>query len=431
MIRMTLDEGDRVDRLLQADLGFHDANGGHMRHGLHAFAAKFPPQLPAWFIEGLTESGDVVLDPFLGSGTTVVEAIRLHRRAMGIDIDPLAVLMSRVKTFPLDSNRVLDYGTAILDHARSNLCHPERLLQRVAMRFVEEKDRQFVDYWFLPSTVLELEALMEGIEAVDEPDYRQFLLVVFSSIIVTKSGGVSMARDLAHSRPHKVATKVPKSAIDSFHKRILKLASTLTALDSPYEPVIQQGDIRQLDVVENSVDLIVTSPPYANAIDYVRANKFSLVWMGRPLRELAVLRSNYIGSESDKLFEWNMFPDRVRSILSALDVKDHHKAGLLARYFADMRQAMKGMYRALKPGKSAFIVVGTSTMRGLDVETPQSLASIAQDDIGYRLQGVVERSLDRDRRMMPARWGNRLTGIEQRMHTEHVIALAKPQEVER
>lgn len=430
MIRALLDADDPVEKLLHADLGFHTSDGGHARHGLHAFAAKFPPQLPAWFIEGLTVQGDVVLDPFLGSGTTVVEAMRLNRRAMGIDIDPLAVLMSRVKTFHLDSTRVLDYGSAIIDKARDALHYPDRLTQNVAARFPEEKDRLFVDYWFLPSTILELEALMEGIEGVNEIAYRQFLLVVFSSIIVTKSGGVSMARDLAHSRPHKVPTKVPKPAIESFRKRLLKLMPALSPINGPYEPVIQQGDIRYMHLVENSVDLIVTSPPYANAIDYVRANKFSLVWMGQSLRELAILRSNYIGTEAHKLFEWDTFPTPLRGILSALDAKDHLKAGLLARYFTDMRQAMQGMRRALKPGKPAFIVVGTSTMRGLDVETPQSLALIAQD-LGYQLHGLVERSLDRDRRMMPARWGNRQTGIEQRMHAEHVIALTKPQEVER
>lgn len=426
MIQARLDAPDGVEQLLHADLGFHSADGGDARHGLHAFAAKFPPQLPAWFIDGLTQPGDLVFDPFLGSGTTVVEALRLHRRAMGMDIDPLAILMSRVKTLCLDADRLLEYGTAIIDGARQGMDQPDRLSHAVAQRFAADKDRQFVEYWFQPATILELEALMEGIERVDALAYRHFLLVVFSSIIVTKSGGVSMARDLAHSRPHKVPTKVPKSAIDSFYKRLVKLVPALTPLESAYEPIIQQGDIRQMTMTDNSVDLIVTSPPYANAIDYVRANKFSLVWMGRPLHELAILRSNYIGTESHKLFEWDQFPAAVQTILATLEAKDHLKAGLLARYFADMRQALHAMYRALKPGHSAIIVVGTSTMRGLDVETPQALALMAQD-LGYDLRGVVERSLDRNRRMMPARWGHQQTGIEQRMHAEQVIALTKPQ----
>jgi len=424
MIPITLTNEHQVDRLLEADLGFHSKDGGHLRHAFHAFAAKFPPQLPAWFIHGLTDPGDVVFDPFLGSGTTVLEAMRLNRRAVGIDIDPLAVLISRAKTFHLDPEQVSSMGRTVIERAAVAQVNPSMLNRRVQSRFVDNKDREFVEYWFRPDTILELEALMEEIETLQEPDYRQFFLMVFSSIIVTKSGGVSMARDLAHSRPHKVADKAPKSAIDSFAKRLAKLRPALEPIDGAYDPSIEQGDVRRLSLGDNSVDLIVTSPPYANAIDYVRANKFSLVWMGKPLKDLAVLRASYIGTERHKLFDWDGFPTPVRRILQELDLKDHAKSGLLARYFWDMRQAMAEMFRVLKPDKCALVVVGTSTMRGIDVETPQSLAAIAQA-LGFQVRGLVERSLDRDRRMMPARWGHKGSGIEERMHSEHVMALTK------
>ncbi|MCL4351691.1 MAG: site-specific DNA-methyltransferase [Firmicutes bacterium] len=162
-MRVALNEGDQIVKLLQADLGFHAAGSGHARHGFHAFAAKFPPQLPAWFIEGLTEPGEVVFDPFLGSGTTVVEAMRLNRRAQGIDIDPLAILMSRVKTSSLNPDQVSMMGRAIVHQAQIDQRDPDTLLCHVDRRFSDKKDREFIDYWFLPSTILELEALMEGI----------------------------------------------------------------------------------------------------------------------------------------------------------------------------------------------------------------------------------------------------------------------------
>lgn len=425
MFGIRIDEDDHVDEVLSGDLGFHASDGGHPRHSIHAFAAKFPPQLPAWFIERLTEPGNTVFDPFLGSGTTVVEAMRLHRVGVGLDIDPLAVLMSRVKTFSLDASEVVRIGRSITFNATQALNDEQGLQQKLQLRFSDKKDREFIDYWFLPKTALELEALIEQIETVEELLYRQYFLVVFSSIIVTKSGGVSMARDLAHSRPHRVMDKVPKSAIESLDKRLTKLLPALAEVYSPYAPRIEQGDVRAVKLPDESVDLIVTSPPYANAIDYVRANKFSLVWMGRPLKELSILRSNYIGTESKKLYDWGVFPPSVIHILETLKGKDKDKAGLLARYYWDMLEAMKEMYRVLKPGKSAFIVVGTSTMRGIDVETPFSLAEIAKI-VGFSLRGVVERSLDRDRRMMPARWGNKETSIEERMHSEHVIGITKP-----
>ena len=76
--------------ILSSDLDFHGAASNYASHSLHAFAAKFPPQLPRVFIEGLTEAGESVLDPMVGSGTTLVEAFLCGRKAIGLDIDPLA-----------------------------------------------------------------------------------------------------------------------------------------------------------------------------------------------------------------------------------------------------------------------------------------------------------------------------------------------------
>ncbi len=89
-----------LQEALRSDLEFHGASGKYATHGWHPFPAKFPPQLPHLFIETLSASGDTVLDPMLGSGTTLVEAQRLGRRAIGCDIDPLARLISAAKLTP-------------------------------------------------------------------------------------------------------------------------------------------------------------------------------------------------------------------------------------------------------------------------------------------------------------------------------------------
>jgi hypothetical protein len=89
-------------KLLSTDLDFHEDASNYASHALHAFAAKFPPQLPRVFIEGLTQKGETVMDPMMGSGTAVVEAFLCGRRAVGFDIDPLALMICRVKTHPVD-----------------------------------------------------------------------------------------------------------------------------------------------------------------------------------------------------------------------------------------------------------------------------------------------------------------------------------------
>ena len=91
-----------LSKLLSTDLDFHGDASNYASHALHAFAAKFPPQLPRVFIEGLTQKGETVMDPMMGSGTAIVEAFLCGRRAVGFDIDPLALMICRVKTHPVD-----------------------------------------------------------------------------------------------------------------------------------------------------------------------------------------------------------------------------------------------------------------------------------------------------------------------------------------
>lgn len=411
--------------LLEGDLNFHEKDSTYASHNFHAFAAKFPPQLPKVFIQGLTDRGDTVLDPMMGSGTTIVEAFLAGRRAIGFDIDPLAVHLCRVKVTPLNVERLTALGEEVLNGAMWLFAAPTTVAEELPRRF-DPKTREFINYWFLPDTQRELMALIMAIENVKDKAIRDFLELTFSSIIITKSGGVSMARDLAHTRPHRDETKVPKSALAAFEYRLKKNIAGIAELrDGEGSVELHSGDARTLTLANESVDLVVTSPPYANAIDYMRAHKFSLVWFGSPIEELSRLRATYIGSERVVGTSLAFLPHRPETVIQQLVRKDPRKAKVLRKYFTDMSDAISEMYRVLRPNTAAIIVVGTSTMRGINVETHLCLADIAAE-IGFRVVGIADRQLDRNRRMMPARFKKSASMIEQRIHEEYVIGLLKP-----
>ena len=107
----------RLATLLEADLDFRGESGAYASHDLHAFVAKFPPQLPRLFIRALTNPGDVVLDPMMGSGTAVVEAVLNGRRGIGLDIDPLAMRLTRTKVTPVDIESARDAGYRVASRA--------------------------------------------------------------------------------------------------------------------------------------------------------------------------------------------------------------------------------------------------------------------------------------------------------------------------
>ena len=415
-----------LNTLINGDLDFHNESSSYTTHTIHAFAAKFPPQLPRTFIEQLTHPGDTVLDPMMGSGTTVLEATLLGRRAIGVDLDPLAVRVSRVKTRAVDQERLRTAGDSVVASAAVLLMDWAALTTEFERRF-DPATRDFLDYWFTPETQHELLALLSSIEAEPHTDIREVLEVVFSSIIITKSGGVSLARDLAHTRPHRVASKMVRSAIEQFKIRLRKSLTALLALPDDELPVeLHRADARQLPLDDESVDLVITSPPYANAIDYMRAHKFSLAWLGEPINALSELRSTYIGSENSRGAIADDLPARAARCVAELAQRDPRKARVLQKYLVEMRAALAEIHRVLRAGTAAGIVVGPSTMRGIRVQTQQHLAEISQH-LGFDVVGIGKRALDRDRRMMPARWGNStMNGIERRMHEEFVLGLVKP-----
>jgi len=419
---------ERLAYLLEQDLDFHDQSSSYWSHNLHSFPAKFPPQLPHAFIAGLTAPGEVVLDPMAGSGTTIVEAILAGRHAVGFDIDPLALLLCKVKTTPLDAGRAQAAGAEVLRYARFLMFQrPSVLAQEFERRF-DERTRGFVRYWFRPETQAELLALVLGVERIDDAQVQAFLKVTLSSTIITKSGGVSLARDLGHTRPHRAEDKETRLAIVEFGKRLARNLQALRDINaSPGRAQVACGDAQYLPLGPSSVDLVVTSPPYAsNAIDYLRAHKFSLVWLGHPVDALTQKRRGYIGGEATTAFQFEELPPVAAARVKAVGAVNPRKGHVLHRYYSEMARSLREMLRVLRPGRAAVVVIGTSVMQGVDTLTHECLASIAES-LGFDVVGIATRRLDRDRRMMPARSGRPAgSQIEQRMHEEYVIGLRKP-----
>jgi len=418
------DVEQKLRDLLRGDLTLGSERPAYGAHNVHAFAAKFPPQLVRLFISELTRPGEWVLDPMAGSGTVLVEAAMGGRRALGVDLDPLASLISKVKTTPLDLPMCLRVGARILREARA-MRRP--LADEDLRRFYSDGAISFFRYWFEDRTIHELCPLARAIDSVSDAETRAFLKVVFSSIIITKTGGLTRARDLAHSRPHRDPHKeVGRGALEAFGQRLASAVQALEDIvDAPGQAFAIRGDVRQLPLPDECAHLIVTSPPYAaNAIDYVRAHKFSLVWLGHPTEELRQLRRRYIGAELPCPAPDLPSQTGLR-VLRELCRKDQGRAAVVGHYFADMQVALGEMLRVTAKGRAVVLVVGSSTIRGIGIKAPAVLAELASG-AGFRVVGVGRREIARDARMMPVSHRSSRQGIEARMHEEGVLGLLRP-----
>lgn len=185
------------------DLDFDKHNTLYATHGLHAYAAKCPPQLVRYGLRYYSKPGERVLDPMSGSGTTLVEARLIGRNAIGYDIDPLACLIARVKSGVV-SDRSIEQAYEVVtkrsaqDIAALKSVHPPADVRLRA----EPPDFVNRDYWFTPEVTEALAVLSHHITLVDAPsNIRNFFWVAYSSLILSKTS-VANARDIIYSRHH-------------------------------------------------------------------------------------------------------------------------------------------------------------------------------------------------------------------------------------
>lgn len=289
----------------------------YLTHWIYPYKGKFHPQMIRALLNiiGLRE-GDVVLDPFIGSGTTAVEAQLLGINAIGIDVSPLCVLQSRVKT---ESVYVLN----------DILGWKEEILSRNT----------------------DSKGLFRAIENIPNEKVKNFYLIAY---LIAVSDKVRRKRDFAKSFEKNLERMV--LSVKDYRDVMGELNLKLGSVDIMY------GDSRKLPLGDSSVDGIITSPPYSIALDYVSNDAHALKTLGYEPKDL---RDKFIG---------------VRG-------KGEDK---IQMYNEDMKKSLKEMYRVLKPGRYAVIIIGNATYRAKEVKTAEFIVDYA-GEIGFKLVKNIDK----------------------------------------
>ena len=391
------------------------------RNPVHPFPARMAPGL-VFDVVARNNKHLRILDPMSGSGTVLAIAQANGHRAVGIDMDPLAVLISRVWTTPIDPAALIDEATNVLARARKAFASLQA--QDAYPGGSNEETRRFVRFWFDGRARRQLASLAEEISGIADYKIRNALWCAFSRLIITKRSGASLAMDVSHSRPHKVFKRAPSLPFPNFMLAVKRVAAgCINDKISDDKPAVHvcKGDARSLFLDGNSIDLVLTSPPYLNAIDYLRCSKFSLVWMGNGIGGIRSIRSASIGAEVGRYND-----DETRDIIhraipqSRLRPRDE---AILARYVDDMRQVVRETARVLVGGGSAVYVMGENTMRGTFIPNSEILKELA-DIAGLHLVYKHSRELPANRRYLPLPSAH-TTALGRRIRREVVLALEK------
>lgn len=410
-------------------------------HLLHPYPAKLLMHIPFFFLANslLSQKGDTVADPFCGSGTVLLESQLASRVAVGADSNPLARLLTSVKTTPI--------AGSTLDSAS------DRLLARIPDRSRNGKpDVVNLDHWFYPHVTRQLQCLYEAIEATRRQDVRDFFRVCFSNCVRKVSladprlsvpvrlregqypeGHALREKTDAHLRRLRRinVSAVFEEVLATSRRRLASIEPLLS--DSPPAGILS-CDARQLHSApsrngasnDRKIQLVVTSPPYPGAQKYIRSSCLSLGWLGLcGSDELLKYKLQTIGREEFRQAEYtdlatSGIPAADR-ILRVIHAKNPVRATIASTYLSEMRDAIKEIWRQLRVGGYFVLVAANNQIAGREFKTQDFLRVIAEE-VGFR---TVLRLIDdiRSRGLMTKR--NKTASVITR---EWVLVFAKERE---
>lgn len=385
---------------------------------IHPFPARMAPEIALDGIENLPRDY-VVLDPMSGSGMVLGTAAKLGLPAIGYDLDPLACMISRANGTKLNENTARSLCESLL--TRCSEISP----QEISLPWIDEETQKYIDFWFAPKQQFQLRALSYLLVAKPfstNSKIVEVLKVAVSRLIVTKDPKASLARDTAHSRPHRT---IIENDFDIFAALPKSLNHVLRALDPSAietDVKIYRGDARKVGRVKDaSIDCILTSPPYLNAIDYMRGHRLSLVWLGFNISQLRKIRARSVGSE---VVDKRPVDHILQKFFDELHVDvDEKKRSILRRYYRDLRGITDEAFRVLRVGRRATYVMGNARIKGHEIKNSELLV-VAATQSGFRIADRVIRDIPENRRYMPL-VNSEGSSLSKRMRTEHILVFEK------
>lgn len=313
-------------------------------HGIFRYFGKFPPPVATHLINAHTKEGDLVCDPTCGSGTTGVECLHLNRKCLLTDVNPLSLLLSRVKTKKIAASRL----TSVLDR----IIIQYRPLTVAQYKFEPIGLRNY-SHWFLEQTTNSLRGLLSCINEESNNDLREFFLASFASTIRKVSRATSQ-----QGRLFLDVETAEEDALKSFIKRTRKAIQAVGDLPEGHARI----DIRYHNLLEtfpttdqNKANLVIIHPPYFNAYKYSGINSLELSWLGHVHGEI---RKN--------------------------EIREYFKVGKadnVHSYVNDMVDCLKNSFKLALPGSVIGLMIGDTVIKNEYIPATRMILDKVKDDV--------------------------------------------------
>ncbi|MFW9958842.1 MAG: hypothetical protein ACFFCT_12290, partial [Candidatus Odinarchaeota archaeon] len=355
----------------------------------------------------------------------ILEGLLNNRKCIGIDIDPIARLLTKVKTTPLNPSS--------LQLAAASLVMQIQKLDSSSEYSPNIPQFHYRDNWFRPFVLRELAIINDSIDIVSSSlptetcqDIKDFFRVIMSSII----------RDMSNADPHCTRTVLRKKVVKNispgdtlsrFKEVLLQQSRNMADFANVCDGLkflkvsIPETNALNTGLASETVDLAITSPPYINAVDYPRTHQLEMYWLGflgdGPLSKL---KRTYIGTETVYKNEYENLRTfgiaTLDSLIERIYRQDPRRSYIVFKFFSDMQRQLSETLRVLKPGGRYCLAIGNNVIRGLRINSHDILAQIATEYVGFSLERMFFSRLIRHFIKIPR---------QERMIGEWVLVLRK------
>lgn len=362
-------------------------------HLLHPYPATMIPQVAGRLIDTYAKPKAVVLDPFCGSGSVLLEAFIRGYNSYGIDINPLSLLISKVKTTPLDDELL-----------RIEL---EKILTKASAR---KKIKPFnfynINFWFKPDVITKLTILKQIITAIKNKKIRDFFNVAFSFTIRASSNTRTNEFKLYRIEDKKLHDFNP-DVFEIFKAKAEQNIAMMTDLwnhfkDTKVRVKLLNEDTRyRTSIRDNSIDLIVTSPPYGDSRTTVAYGQFSRLFLQWSGFDGLNIDKHSLGG---KPVANNSLPEcsspKLAHVINSISQLDKKRANDVMAFYIDLNKCFFELSRVLKKGGVLCLVIGNRTVKGIQLPSDEIIVDFGKST-GFRYVETIIRKIPNKR--MPSK----------------------------
>lgn len=414
--------GDKYTRRIDPTWDYRNEYTKSHTHGLHTYPAMFIPQVARRLLETYSKKGDWVCDIFCGSGTTIVESRVTGRNACGVDLNPLAIFLAKVKTTPINPSSIAKAYPKLLKD-----------IENTERNNIPSPSFKNIEFWFKRSVIRKLVRIKAAIQRIRDEDILNFFMVAFSETVRLVSNTKNGEFKLVRLKKDKLDSFNP-DVIEIFKRRveinIRGMADFYRDVDKTTATKIIYGDSsHDHRLKNNSVDFILTSPPYGDSrttVAYGQFSRLSAQWVDifdNPDTASGIDNLLLGGKPTHNLIH-SLASDYLKKAIKQIEKRDEKRAREVLSFYVGLNDCMKRAHKTLKRKKYFALVIGNRLVKQVRIPTDFIIAELGEK-IGFSCEDIFVRNIPLKRMPLKNSPTNITGALEETMHKESIVILRK------